>query len=439
MAQDKTGLISVIIKFFASLFGKTNSDKRPELVPHPSHTDAPNQTQQPHTAPPAENVKQTGRVTVSILNMREMPGGTVVEKLARDTLVTIIESEGGWLHISVGDKTGYVSEEYISLQPNPPANAEPEKESVLAKVTLAHSINDDVTKFKYENDRAFAPDGTDFAKKFKLGLFNYGETSLEEFINSNRNRFSNISESLVKVMKSVSENEGNCEAINTWDNAFLSFGVFQWTSGPASDKGELPALIKKLKNRYPSAYDKYFGRFGLTTGLVRNPSGHPGTGYFKLNGDLLSNPEKKSSLRSLHWAYRFWLAGQDDDVREVQTLHAASRIDCFYREEKKMIGSFFISDFATSEYFVALLLDQHVNRPAHLPKTLARSVAALDGVIDIDNPGRWGDSEEKILINKYLELRDGTSMTDSQERAIKIYKHVNDGDISNKRGSFKQA
>ena len=444
MVQGKTGLISEILQFIASLLSGNNSGvKGKEMdVPPPSYAPQPMSQPKPQQSaePMPSNDRQTGKVTASLLNMREKPGGVVLQKLPKNTTVTILSSGNGWLEINVNGMTGYVSDDYIAIQTEEEATTE--AESITEKVVEAAQIttkNDDETNFKFENERAIAPDGTDFGKKFKLGMFNFGKTSMSEFIDSNKSRFSNISDSFVNVMKAVSENEGNYEAVNTWDNAHLSFGIFQWTCGAKADEGELPALMEKLQISYPDVYEKYFGRFGLTIDKVRSPSGNPGKGYFKLNGDELKEPEKKSSLRTLHWAYRFWLAGQDNDVREVQTLHAASRIECFYHEENKMVGDFFVSDYATSEYIVALLLDQHVNRPAHVPKILTNAVAALNGVIDIENPGDWGDYEEKTLTDKYLELRADTSMTDSQKRADRIFKHVTDGTISNKRGSFKLA
>ena len=58
-------------------------------------------------------------------------------------------------------------------------------------------------------------------------------------------------------------NEGNLDAINTWDNAFLSFGLFQWTAGTGSGKGELPALLARIKNEDRDLFDKYCGQHGL--------------------------------------------------------------------------------------------------------------------------------------------------------------------------------
>jgi hypothetical protein len=89
-----------------------------------------------------------------------------------------------------------------------------------------------------------------------------------------------------------------------------------------------------------------------------------------------------------------------------------------------------------SECGVALLLDQHVNRPGHVPATLAKAVEAVSGEIDTAHPGSWGDDEEGLLLKKYLELRSRTSMTDSQSRADKILRKAETGFISNRRNSF---
>jgi len=85
---------------------------------------------------------------------------------------------------------------------------------------------------------------------------------------------------------------------------------------------------------------------------------------------------------------------------------------------------------------VAQLLDQHVNRPAHVPKTLAAALESLASKMDIDGPENWGSREEEKLISVYLELREKTSMTDSAERGKRILDKKNLGAVSDKRGSF---
>jgi len=367
---------------------------------------------------------QPGLVNTSWLNLRTRPGGNIINVLPRDTAVIVLETKDNWLKVQAGGHQGYVSSKYITIRKPvtlPPADDQKE-----------------ISKFRFDGKDALAPDGTLFAKKFRKGVFNYGKTSISQFIDDNRNRFQNTSDSLLKVMTAVSENEGKFEAINTWDNAFLSFGIFQWTSGTGSEAGELPALMKRLRDHYPDTYEVYFGQFGLSVTGIRSPIGAAPRGYFTLRGVLLGESNGKSVLRSLPWAYRFWLSGQDDKVREIQTLHAMERIDLFYHLDNRKIGNFYVSNYVTSEYGVALMLDQHVNRPGHVPLTMGKAISELADELPIDKPQTWDDREEDILIDKYLELRAMTSMTDSIPRAEKIQKQVEKNIISKKRNSFKR-
>ena len=191
-----------------------------------------------------------------------------------------------------------------------------------------------------------------------------------------------------------------------------------------------------MYDTYPDTYQKYFGQYGLKVENVTRRVGVAERGFFSLNNVLLNSDDKKSKLRSLPWAYRFWSAGYDTNVREIETLHAIGRIDVFYKQANRKIGGFFIADYINSEFGVALLLDQHVNRPGHVPKTLAKAVKALADQLNINNPQSWGDSEEALLIEKYLALRTKTSMTHSQKRAETIRRKVESGLISQKRHSF---
>jgi hypothetical protein len=84
--------------------------------------------------------------------------------------------------------------------------------------------------------------------------------------------------SAINVMVSVAENEGKLDAINTWDTAFLTFGMFQWTAGQDGWKGELPALVKKVKEAAAADFIKYYGQHGLD--IVDTDDTH---GYFTLS------------------------------------------------------------------------------------------------------------------------------------------------------------
>jgi hypothetical protein len=285
--------------------------------------------------------------------------------------------------------------------------------------------------FRFAGRNAIAPDGTVFARRFRRGVFNSGRTSIAGFIEANTEAFPNLPPSLLRVMAAVLANEGRLEAINTWDNAFLTFGIFQWTAGTGGTMGELPGLIDRLKRERPQTFQRHFGDFGLDVAEV---CGVLPRGRFALDGTVLRTAVQKARLRTLDWAYRFWLAGHNDVVRRVQIEHAAGRIDDFYRNPRKTIGQRFVADYVTSEYGVALILDQHVNRPGHVPRTLAQAVRAT--APELGPPEAWGTAEEQRLLDRYLDLRHATLMTSSAKRAQETQRVVARGLASDQRGSF---
>jgi hypothetical protein len=359
----------------------------------------------------------TGTVTVNNLNFRSTPGGDVKKQLAAGVTVEILEDQGEWLKVSVDGEEGFVSTKFVQQGVNTPTS----------------QPTSGAGEFRFEGTTAVAPDGTRFAKKFKLGVFDYGATTIGQFVSNNSARFGAVSPSRLRVMQAVSENEGKLEAINTWDNAFLTFGIFQWTVGSADGAGELPSLIDRLNQTSAAVFQEFFGQFGLEAVVTNSSPGSTPVGFFKLNGVTLKSSTQKEQLRTLEWAYRFWIAGHDDTVRQAQIDHAMGRVDIFYRDAKHKIGDRFVADYVTSEFGVALLLDQHVNRPGHVPTTIAKAVTQMSG----GDPAGWSDAQEKQLLDIYLKLRAQTNMTDSDKRADVIRKAVKAGLASDSRGSYQ--
>ena len=348
------------------------------------------------------------------LNLRQSPGGPVIGSLTNGTQVSILETTAtGWHKVQEGGRTGFVSADFVTID------------------------DGSDTGFRFVGSTAMAPDGTVFARKFRKGVFNTGDTSIREFVSANRTALPSIAPSLQRVMEAVSANEGKLEAINTWDNAFLTFGVFQWTAGSDSSKGELPAMLARLQRRDPDTYERCFGRFGLEVVDLQEADNAVPRGRFALNGRVLRTAAQKETLRALQWPYRFWRAGQDLSVRQAQIEHAVDRITVFYRNPNKRIRGRFVADYVTSEYGVALLLDQHVNRPGHVPRTLAQAVDAIAEELGDDDPTDWGFAQEKRLLDLYLEFRERTSMTDQALRARRTKDAVASGLASDERGSFR--
>ena len=272
-----------------------------------------------------------------------------------------------------------------------------------------------------------------FAKK-NLGLYTIGNRKPAAFVKSHADKLLalKVTQSEINVIIAVAENEGNLDAINTWDSAFLSFGLFQWTAGQRSARGELPALLAHIKNEDRDLFNKYFGQHGLdvveiTPRLV--------TGYFSLGGIKIKTGADKEQLRQAPWAYYFWLAGQDPAVQAMEIKHALGRLDQFYSTERYKAGGHRVSDLVTSEYGVGLILDQHVNRPAHVKDSLAKALTQTG----LPDPEGWGTEEERKLIDAYLKIRAKTSMTSAEKRAGVTKRYLTRGIISDDRGSFKRS
>ena len=276
--------------------------------------------------------------------------------------------------------------------------------------------------------------------KAKAGVYTYGEALPSEFIRQYRDALirHGLSESAVRVLLPVSANEGNLDAVNTWDDCYMTFGMFQWTLGQNNNPGELAGLIKRIKEEEPEAFQENFGRYGLDVVDTKNT-----TGYLSLNGQKIATASQKTALRDLGWAFRFWRAGLDPRVQVVQLKHAIDRINAFRDHPDYMpLDKYKIEELITSEYGMCLILDHSVNRPGHLMRfaigkndILGRAMKNA-GLADSD-PKTWTTAEETKLIEAYLPLRAASSMTHGAERAAKILAMANKSELSKERHSFQ--
>jgi hypothetical protein len=355
-----------------------------------------------------------GRVTATSLNLRDAPEGAVIGSLGRGDRVTILDQQDGWMSVSAtvggATKLGWASAQFIDAVP-----AAPPADDGSASVTVAAG-------------KAIGPDGRAFASVQGKGFFTLGQTTLEAWLAASPPGLS-LAPSLIRVVQAVSRNEGRLEAVNSYDNCFLSFGLFQWTSGAKDQPGELAGLLALIRRSDPQAFDDCFGRYGLGVALQNDGK----TGFLTLAGAALKTAQDKEALRSADWAYRFWKAGQNDGVRAAELDFAAARVPGFLRLP---VAGRAVRDWLSSEYGVALLLDEHVNRPGHVPGTLKN---AIDGLPPGTDPARWGDAEEADLILRYIAAREATNMTDPAKRATSIGDCVRAGTLSDKRGSFAPA
>ncbi|MFN6141631.1 MAG: LysM peptidoglycan-binding domain-containing protein [Pseudanabaena sp.] len=275
-----------------------------------------------------------------------------------------------------------------------------------------------------------------FAKIRDLGLYRFGIFKLRDFIiySSGLLQQLQMSSSEINVMLVTAANEGSLDAINTWDNQYLSFGIFQWTLGSAGQTGELPALLSNLKRRYPTEFQYYFGQFGVDAISMDGV-----TGWLSLNGKQLVNAADKNIMRQPIWALRFAIAGMDALVQSVQVLHAISRLDQFYFRPSQTLQGFALSQLLTSEFAFSLLLDHHVNRPSHVIGCVADAIARSG--LTAAQIAQGSRDNESLIIQNYLILREtyggANTMTKSRERAESIRNAIATGNLSTQRFSFR--
>ncbi len=274
-------------------------------------------------------------------------------------------------------------------------------------------------------------------KKYRKGISRIGNQKPERFVEANKDMLSNLklSESEQNVIFATAENEGCMDAINSWDAHFLSFGMFQWTSGGSGNAGELPKLLQLIQDQGPDSFEKYFRQFGLGTENVGRV-----TGWLTLNGRRLESSADKDQLRDPIWAYRFARAGMDASVKSVQILHCINRLDRFYFSQSSKLGNHSLSQLITSEYGLALLLDNHVNRPAWVVPCVAQAMQELN--LSPEQVANGDEATESSVIDRYLQVRatykssSTSAMTDAEKRAGVTQKYLNRELISAGKHSF---
>jgi len=271
-------------------------------------------------------------------------------------------------------------------------------------------------------------------RQHRKGLYRVGLWEPETYIANHREKLQevNLTDSEVNVILAISENEGNLDAVNTWDTQFISFGMFQWTAGGPGKPGELPALLQMIKDRYPDDFQHYWVQFGLDVIEVGSR-----TGWFSYRGKKLISAAEKALLREHIWAYRFARAGADIEIQAVQILYAINRINQFYFVKSSQLDGYALADLITSEYGVALLLDNLVSRPGYVRNCVAEALNRSN--LTAVEMSVAGDDEEQRLIKNYLDVRETYGkwpMADARQRAAVTRGYVVDGVISANRGSF---
>jgi hypothetical protein len=228
----------------------------------------------------------------------------------------------------------------------------------------------------------------------------------------------------------MSENEGNLDAVQSYDSEIVTVGAMQKTMNPQG-YGEFPIQMWEFKQEYPDRFKTLFFNCGwdVKKEVEQNGKVIKYRAYYQNN----TGSELKSTIREGFEESNFKNKVQ---CIPIEPLINAAKDICF---QSKQIEDFIdrlknkvlvtipdgyeykLSDYLKSKLGKATALDHHINRPAHLGSyfgaSLGRFFESHPSVSK--NPNEWGvkhNEYETIIIEDYGTTRSGTDMVNRYKK-----------------------
>jgi hypothetical protein len=248
--------------------------------------------------------------------------------------------------------------------------------------------------------------------------------------------FSNTDTSAERVIYAIAKNEGGTDgksggynAINTYDDAAMSVGLFHW------NRVWLWDLLNKYKKGSPDGFDRLFVQKGLNIEGTDNKSKKFVVDDVSYTADT-DVPGEPSGLRRLKLTYLFLRAAEDRAFQEAQRDCAKDWLDIVL---DKTIRDKIIKDYITSEHGIALVLDVSVYRGRNSTHIKGMVNHAIDKVLNkniADTPANWNDAVEQDIIDALVYYR--SNRIERKNDMDRRTDEINNANLSKKRNSFKQ-
>jgi hypothetical protein len=242
----------------------------------------------------------------------------------------------------------------------------------------------------------------------------------------------------VRLAAAISGNEGAMDAAVLCDAALASSGFQQWSAHAAN---ELPALLARLKDTAPDDFDLFFAMNGLDVQPLANAPGS-----FQLVGvdaTGIPTPMSYTDLRTFFggtsspdgamvdfgtdWAARLRIVALlSEAYRRCQLLQAAARFDRIAAEVGLIhigTGNVALTQLVTSEQGAALILDTHINRPAHV-RSVLQAVANLPGLPAAEGP------RDQTLTSRFHDHRDVNDRAHRNQLIDQLGLHTDHGSFA---------
>lgn len=241
------------------------------------------------------------------------------------------------------------------------------------------------------------------------------------------------------ILIAMSENEGNIDAIQSYDSEVITAGAMQKTvkdtfkpdSDPVIDlrgKGELSAQIAKFKTLHPELYE----RFAIGCGWSVEGSGSTSIMYYTdpilTGGEKITGSDLKVLIRRGSTKETYGKTVNNKPLAallkiillpEYQDIQVLDFIDRLHSAEGKVVkNGKKIQDFIKSNFGRAVVLDHSVNRPANVARDFKKAIDNFyinHPKVNVD-PALWGEDfakNENSLLGEYKLTR---QMTDSASR-----------------------
>jgi len=250
-----------------------------------------------------------------------------------------------------------------------------------------------------------------------LGAGSFGRLSPRTFIAANIGRLNPTNDAglnaRLEIVRAIAVNEGRLDAAQMQDSGIISVGLQQWT---APNELELPALLFRFRVAEPDEFALFFRLYRLDVRPAgQDPNGNPrfrlqrilpnGTAQDLAKQDVAgffegTKAKGVTTFRS-DWVARSRLAALASQIfRETEILEACARFERAVRDAGtiKVSGTqMSLNQLLTSKFGVALVLDQHINRPGFVHQDLQQAVNATKGP--------FGPSRQRAIVKKYAQIR----------------------------------
>ncbi len=286
---------------------------------------------------------------------------------------------------------------------------------------------------KYKNDIECTRYGTTYGPVYwgKLSLKNFSKW--DDLINDNT-----VTEDEKSILIAMSENEGNLDAVQSYDSEILTAGAMQKTINP-NGYGELPIQIWEFKIDYPDKYILYLENCNWEIEkeeIEKNDNNGNVTKIYKYKAKYnnLTGKELKNKIREGFDKTKFKTKVESEPIEPIIKLmndvdYQIKQIKDFVKRlnsslnKKPTSYTNKISSFTTSNLGKATVLDNDVNRPGQVSNCFGK---ALDNFFTKNprvskDPSEWGNDFSKYeteILEIYGPLRgEGDfSMTSATKR-----------------------